>query len=464
VFHRSFYGVLTRWGTDNWIMTVESQSGSGRPRVEAEIPGKHFSCSMTAVLLARVHDYGGDDAVTELLDRAGSTRSAAYLVDIANWVSYAEAVALWRTGALITHHPHFARAVGEDAVRRLNSSPVASLLRSLGSPEGVYRQIAITSTKYSTVAELDAVDCRPGLVEIVARPGREFPRDRDHCAWTCGLLSQPTILFGLPAATVQHERCAAFGADECVYRVTWTANDAPAQDDASEQIATLREQLDAMKERLHSKFETAADLISAGEIADVLARITDRAAVEVRAPRHLLAVRMPESSELHCHHKGFHEQTAAAYAERILGEDPTELPDSCLVVPVRSNRHDYGRLLAMYDEGMRFLPQERDLLEVYARYAANALDAARWLAGSPTPFPSSSIATVSACICGMSPTESSCLRRWHARRRPRRCPRATRAGGYPRRAARSNSSSSIPGPSRCSWMRGPATPCCARCS
>jgi diguanylate cyclase (GGDEF)-like protein len=50
-----------------------------------------------------------------------------------------------------------------------------------------------------------------------------------------------------------------------------------------------------------------------------------------------------------------------------------------LVVPVGSNRHEYGRLLAMHHADQRFFPQERELLQVYARYAASALDGARAL-------------------------------------------------------------------------------------
>ena len=59
----------------------------------------------------------------------------------------------------------------------------------------------------------------------------------------------------------------------------------------SETIGSLREQLEAMRERLRSVFATASDLIDANDIDDVLARIAERAAVEVRAPRYLLAVR-----------------------------------------------------------------------------------------------------------------------------------------------------------------------------
>ncbi|HEY3727629.1 MAG TPA: diguanylate cyclase [Solirubrobacteraceae bacterium] len=336
----------------------------------------HFSCALSAVLLARVQDYGGEEAVAQLLARAGSTRSADQLRDIVNWISYDEAVALWRAGALVTHHPQFARAVGEDAGRRLGGSHVATLLRSLGSPEAVYRQIATTATKYSTVAELEAVEWGPGFADIVAVPVKGFRRHADHCAWTCGLLSQPPVLFGLPPARVEHHRCAAFGAAACEYRVTWRPANAGAGGDSSEQIEQLRSQLDAMKERLHSMFDTAADLIGAGRLEEVLARIAERAAVEVRAPRYLLTVRMTPDGERLCHHRGFREEDVDGYATELLRRHPAQHPDSWLVVAVRSNRRDYGRLLAMYDEGVRFFPEERDLLEVYARYAASALDSA----------------------------------------------------------------------------------------
>jgi diguanylate cyclase (GGDEF)-like protein len=331
---------------------------------------------MTAVLLSRVHDYGSDEAVADLLRRAGSRRSAAELMDITNWISYDEATALWQAGTAVTHHPHLARAMGEDSARRLNGSPVATLLRSLGSPEAVYRQIATTATKYSTVTTLEAVDYGAGFAEIIAFPVAGFPRNADHCDWTAGLLTQTPILFGLPPAKVEHDECAALGAPSCRYRVTWPVGTPDATGDASEQIDTLREQLEAMKERLHSMFQTAADLIGSGDVDDVLARIADRAAMEVRAPRHLLAVRMTPDGPLHCHQTGFAPSEVQAYAERLLDEDPSELPDSWLVVPVRSNRNNYGRLLATYEDGVRFFPQERELLEVYARYAASALDSA----------------------------------------------------------------------------------------
>jgi diguanylate cyclase (GGDEF)-like protein/PAS domain S-box-containing protein len=336
----------------------------------------HFSCSMSAVLLARVEAFGGAHAVKRLLRQAHSRRSPEYLSDIGNWISYEEAVALWRAGAQITHHPQFARAVGEDAARLLNGSPVAALLRSLGSPGEVYRHLATGSSKFSTVTRLETVELGPGFAEIVATSVDGFRRSAEHCAWTCGLLTQPPVLFGLPQAVVEHEQCAALGACECRYRVVWDAQAANGEAGFAQRSDALAVQLDAMRERLRSMFETASDLIGADEITDVLARITDRAALEVRAPRYLLAVRTTPGGAIHCHHKGLDEDEAQLCMERIMDADAATLPDSWLVAPVRSNRREYGRLLAMYDAGMRFFPEERELFEVYARYAASALDSA----------------------------------------------------------------------------------------
>jgi diguanylate cyclase (GGDEF)-like protein len=331
---------------------------------------------MSAVLLAEVAELAGEESLPELLKVAGSSRTREYLCDISNWISFDEAIALWRAGMRVTHNPHLPTLTGQRAARRLSSSPVAALLRSLGSPENIYRQITTTATKFSTVSRLDAVDTGPGFAILTSTPTDGFPRAAEHCAWTIGMLSTTTILFGLPPAHVEHDRCAALGAPECTYRITWRADREDEFGDLDDQITALRQQLDGMQERLHSMFATASDLIAADDIADVLARITDRAAMEVRAPRYLLAVRLEEGGQLQVHHRGFSEDEVGLRAHEILERHPVDHPESWLVVPVRSDRRDYGRLLAAFDAGQKFFPQERELLEVYARYAATALDGA----------------------------------------------------------------------------------------
>ncbi len=379
------------------------------PAVDRSV-GDHFSCSLSAVVIARVHEFGGDVAVEALLRRAGSGRGRAYLCDIANWIAYDEAIALLQAGAVVTHHPAFARAVGEDSGRRLGASPVAVLLRSLGSPEAVYRTIAATAQKYSTVSTLQAPDCGPGHAAIVARHVEGYDRSSEHCSWTQGLLATVPLLFGLDLAVVEHDTCAAYGADACHYVVRWSA--APARTSHSpEQLEMLRDQLDAMHERLHSVFQTAADLISGGDVDEVLARIADRAAVEVRAPRHLLAVRLSADGPLHRHHRGFSPQEADEAIAMLASHAPEELPAAWLAVPIRSGRSDYGTLVAAYPEHSCFLPGERELLEVYARYAASALDGASALLEAKSRYGQSSALLALARVLAAAGTSSEIARR-----------------------------------------------------
>ncbi len=254
------------------------------------------------------------------------------------------------------------------------------MLRSLGSPENVYRAVATGAAEFSTVTKLEVTEARPGFAEVVAVAVDGYPRSPEHCDWTSGLMSCVSTLFGLEPAHVEHEECQAMGAERCVYRVRWQAAGEERPSDRAGEIIALRHQLDAMRHRLHSVFATASDLIAADEVDDVLARITDRAALEVRAIRYLLAVRIKPDGELHRHHKGFVEDEVPEYIEALLDQDlgtqGRRGPDHWLVVPVRSNRREYGRLLALRRDGATFFPQERELFEVYARYAASALDGA----------------------------------------------------------------------------------------
>src|SRR6266576_3889289 len=67
---------------------------------------------------------------------------------------------------------------GEDAVRQHRGSAVATLLRSLGSPEAVLQSITVTANKFGTVSELEAIEAEPGraVVKAVVRQG--FSRHR----------------------------------------------------------------------------------------------------------------------------------------------------------------------------------------------------------------------------------------------------------------------------------------------
>src|SRR5215207_7772017 len=335
---------------------------------------RHLACTLSSVLVRRVRRTCGEEGLAELLERAGSQRTVAYLDDLTNWLSFDEAMALFRAAAELTGDPQIARRAGEETIAQHAGTPVATLMRSLGSPEEIYRQITQAGSKFSTVSILEAVEVAPGRAVIREHQAPGFVRTIEHCDWAKGLMSQPTVLFGLPPATVTESSCQARGEEACLYEVTWDAGLAAQTADPAEHVTVLESRLAAMTERLDSVYATATDLIADSDLDSVLARITERAATAVRAPRYLLAVRGEDESAPRCHHSGFGDREARELAQRLLDSKVEDLPDSWLAADVSSHRRSYGRLVAMSDTS--FFPQERYLLELYARYAATALDGA----------------------------------------------------------------------------------------
>ena len=82
-----------------------------------------------------------------------------------------------------------------------------------------------------------------------------------------------------------------------------------------------------MRDRLHSVFATASDLIAVDDLDEILARVTARAALEVRAVRYVLAVRVEADGDLHCHHKGFEEEGATEYVDELLRRKSAAYPE-----------------------------------------------------------------------------------------------------------------------------------------
>src|SRR5579884_2703984 len=140
-----------RAAADNQAMELAQESSP-----VALDEGNHFSCSLSAVLLAMLRSVGGQPAVDEVLRISGCRKSLDYLEDIANWLSFEEAIALLDAGQEVTGDELFARHVGERAIPTVTGSPVAEMLRALGSPEEAYRRIPATSAKMNLVTRSEA--------------------------------------------------------------------------------------------------------------------------------------------------------------------------------------------------------------------------------------------------------------------------------------------------------------------
>jgi diguanylate cyclase (GGDEF)-like protein len=330
---------------------------------------RQICCSMTSVLLRTVRSVAGEEGVRRVLASARSPHDVAFLENTDNWVSLAEAVALLEASAEVSGDPSLPRRAGEQTVRQHAGTQVATLLRSLGSPEAILGAITTAAAKFSTVTHMDAVEAAPGRAVVRAVAVDGFERSRLHCEWTTGLLSQPCVLFGLPPARVEESECQALGGAECRYTITWDAELAATAAEPEQRVTALEAQVVAMSERLENAYATASDLVSPDDLDTVLARIVERAANAVRAPGYVLAVR----PEPHDRLRVFSDGVAPDHAARLAA---AEADDTMVCVDVASSRRSYGRLLALHPAGKSFFPQEEQLLALYAKHAAAVLDTA----------------------------------------------------------------------------------------
>src|SRR3954463_4740548 len=331
-----------------------------------------ISCSMASTLVRHVRTQAGDDAVAEILSRSGVEHGATYLDDPSNWIWQHEAIDLLVAAADVLGDPEIGLHVGEQTVRQHAGTPVATMLRSLGSPEAVYEQLTVAVSKFSTTTDLHP-EVEPGRAVVSARSRNGFQRHPLLCDWTRGLLSQPPALFGAPPAHVEESLCQARGDDCCRYTVTWDAELATAD---PQQLATaLETQIAAMSQRMESMYATARDLITVDDLDGALARITERAATAARAPNYLLAVRTSPDAPPRVHHRGYVDEDIESTAGALLDGAIDEGDGSRIGGERGSAARNYGRLLAA-SPGGAFFAHEREALDVYARYAATVLDTA----------------------------------------------------------------------------------------
>jgi len=329
----------------------------------------------TRLVVRYVRDRGGAKGVERLLRLAGESRPTSMLEDERTWSSYEQKIALFEAAARVLEDPDVARKIGASVLRHRVGLPIKALLRTLGTPRQVLINVARTYPK--TNATMECLDAGRNHAVVTYRLHDGFRPSRFDCDYNVGILSQVSALFGLPSAAVEHAECQVDGAERCVYRLRWQRRPARLRR-RRDRVAYLEDNLAAVTDQFEVLQSTVADLVSASEVAAVLARIATRAGAAVRARRYLLAVRAGDDEQLSVYHEGFEsEAEALAMAEELLAEAPGEEDDgSRLVVEVTSARRHYGRLAALFDDDHPFFPQERRLLATYARHAAAALDGA----------------------------------------------------------------------------------------
>lgn len=304
---------------------------------------------------------------------AGDTRSVGELEDETTWSTYQQATALLDAAVAVSGRDDAPRLIGEEMLVQVMGTELGALLVSLGSPGELLRNVAVSGAKFSTSMAMDALEVTDSSAVISARNLPGVPRKRQDCEFMVGILSVVPALFGMDRAVVTETECQVQGDDRCLYEVVWDPLSS-AERDPARRIAHLESELCDLNKRFQSLQKMATELASADDVESVLALVTSRAGVAVRATRYLLAVEL--GGIVRIHSDGFTPQEADAVAAEVLAEDPDERDGSRLIVDVASGSHHYGRLAAIYTEGSSFFPQERDLLAAYAGHAAAVLDTA----------------------------------------------------------------------------------------
>jgi diguanylate cyclase (GGDEF)-like protein len=331
-------------------------------------PGLHFAGVNTWLLVRYLRDHADPAVAARVLHDAGETRTEDELFDLATWSSYDQFRRLLEaTARNCGGVAALTRAAG-GGLTDPSMPEMTAMLQSLGSPEALLGMLAEAGgAGLAPVVGFAGDEVGPAewvVREWFADGFEPFP---EYCSWAAGLYSNVPKLFGR-RAEVTKEACACDGAPACEYRIRWFP------DDESAEAEYFETRIQLLTARLEALQQTVGDLVSDDDLERVLTRILVSAARTVSAPVFLLALEALPTADKHVYATGVGDDEAERLARELLAGN-RDTDESYLIVDVRSNRRGYGKLAAVNPTG-RFFPQERVVLQAYARLVAAALDSA----------------------------------------------------------------------------------------
>jgi diguanylate cyclase (GGDEF)-like protein len=324
----------------------------------------------TAGLLRYIRAHAGEDAVQRVLERAGVSCTVAQLRDQSLWWSYDTRIRLFEAATEELDDPELMFKVGAAALHSGLAHGMVIVLRTMGSPQQVYRQVPRAVAKFSAVSTMRTLEAGATSATVRLTLHEGFRHSRLDCLYAQGLLTTVPTVFGLPAARIEHDECQSDGHPACIYRLTWDRRVRLAGRRRDRRSADL--QLQALRGQLRILQSAATDLVESDDVDSALERIVSRAAEAVLAPAYLLAVRSPAGGAPLVHSAGLPEREVPGMAAALL--DGAVLGPNAVVVDVASARRVHGRLAAIYPAGDGTLGNEAPMLAAYAGHAAAALD------------------------------------------------------------------------------------------
>ena len=171
--------------------------------------------------LLRLRAERGEAALRALLSTAGIP--IGLMNDDAGWLSVNASKRLLRA---------LASALGPDAVGDRGAwmthpeslGAYVRMLRVASAPADAYRYLAANASETTRVGSCELKAAGPSYAEIVYRPRAESEEgqgDELLCAARRSEFAAIPLIWGLPAATIEHPRCLARGDADCDYIVRW---------------------------------------------------------------------------------------------------------------------------------------------------------------------------------------------------------------------------------------------------
>ena len=351
--------------------------GAGAPvglRAAGQVPGpeaRETSGATTGGLLRYVRTHGGEDAVARVLASAGLPYTAEELDDQSRWWSYETRIRLFAAATSVLDEPDTMYRVGAAALQSGLAHSLVLLLRAMGTPRQVFRQLPRAVAKFSTTSTMEVLSSGATSATISFRLHEGYAHSRLDCRYAQGLISTVPTIFGLAPAHIVHDECESDGSPACVYRLTWERRRRlPGRRRRASTAVDL--ELTALRGQLRTLQSAASDLVASDDLDSALHRIVARAAEAVLAPAYLLAVAAPDGGAPLVHSAGVPVEEVPGLAARLL--DGGDLGPGAVVVDVASTRRRHGRLAALYRPGSGAMGDEHSLLAAYAGHAAAALD------------------------------------------------------------------------------------------
>ncbi|HYH72057.1 MAG TPA: GGDEF domain-containing protein [Nocardioides sp.] len=331
---------------------------------------RETSGATTGGLLRYVRATAGEDAVAEVLERAGVPFTAEQLEDQSLWWSYDTRIRLFEAATEVLGDPDTMFKVGSAALHSGLAHSIVILLRAMGTPRQVFRKLPRAVAKFSTTSTMEVLDAGATSATVAFRLHEGFAHSRLDCSYAQGLLTTVPTVFGLPDAEIAHDECESDGHPACIYRLTWDRRSRLPRRRQVERSVDL--ELRALRGQLRILQSASTDLVASDDLDTVLHRIVARAAEAVLAPAYLLAVAAPGGGEPLVHSAGVPEDQVPGLAAALLAGD--DLGQSAVVVEVASARRFHGRLAALYGPNYGAMGDESSMLTAYAGHAAAALD------------------------------------------------------------------------------------------